>query len=220
MSSKEELSKKQTIFDASAAYLTTVRDVFEDKKEKYDEFLQVLIDHKSQRIDTTCLLTRVKELLKGRKDLIMGFNTFLPKGKEITLSLEDEIEEQQQQHSYKKKMRTTRKRRVDFTKITRYIQQQQQSPQKKKPRPVEFKEAENFVGKIKSPFEGNNDMYKSFLDIMNMYEKGIKSVKEVYMEIGVIFKDRADLYEEFTLFVPNNPESETDACLLTTEKGA
>lgn len=37
------------------------------------------------RIDTTGVISRVKELFKGHRDLILGFNTFLPKGYEITL---------------------------------------------------------------------------------------------------------------------------------------
>ena len=42
------------------------------------------------RIDTAGVITRVKELFKGHRDLILGFNTFLPKGYEITLPPEDE----------------------------------------------------------------------------------------------------------------------------------
>lgn len=42
------------------------------------------------RIDTAGVIARVKELFKGHRDLILGFNTFLPKGYEITLPLEDE----------------------------------------------------------------------------------------------------------------------------------
>lgn len=36
-------------------------------------------------IDTAGVIARVKELFKGHRDLILGFNTFLPKGYEITL---------------------------------------------------------------------------------------------------------------------------------------
>ena len=35
-------------------------------------------------------MERVEELFKGHKDLILGFNTFLPKGYKIILPLEDE----------------------------------------------------------------------------------------------------------------------------------
>lgn len=36
------------------------------------------------------MIARVKELFKGHNNLIFGFNTFLPKGYEITLIEEDE----------------------------------------------------------------------------------------------------------------------------------
>lgn len=42
------------------------------------------------RVDTRGVISRVKELFKGNRDLILGFNTFLPKGHEIKLPLEDE----------------------------------------------------------------------------------------------------------------------------------
>jgi hypothetical protein len=41
------------------------------------------------RTDTSGVIVRVKELFKGHNNLIFGFNTFLPKGYEITLD-EDE----------------------------------------------------------------------------------------------------------------------------------
>ncbi|GMH01644.1 hypothetical protein Nepgr_003483 [Nepenthes gracilis] len=71
-------------------YLKNVKEKFCDDKEKYDEFLEVMKDFKAQRIDTTGVSARVKELFKGHRNLILGFNTFLPRGYEITLPLEDE----------------------------------------------------------------------------------------------------------------------------------
>ncbi|KAI3947902.1 hypothetical protein MKX01_034567 [Papaver californicum] len=64
--------------------------MFLDRRDKYDEFLEVMKDLKAQRIDTTGFIARVKDLFKGHINLILGFNTFLPKGYEITLPLEDE----------------------------------------------------------------------------------------------------------------------------------
>lgn len=42
------------------------------------------------RTDTAGVIARVKELFKGHNGLILGFNTFLPKGYEITID-EDEV---------------------------------------------------------------------------------------------------------------------------------
>ncbi|XP_010543964.1 PREDICTED: paired amphipathic helix protein Sin3-like 5 isoform X2 [Tarenaya hassleriana] len=80
---------KLTTSDA-LSYLKAVKDKFHDKKEKYDTFLEVMKDFKAQRIDTHGVIARVKDLFKGYQELLLGFNTFLPKGYEITLPLDDE----------------------------------------------------------------------------------------------------------------------------------
>ncbi|XWS63595.1 hypothetical protein CRYUN_Cryun06bG0114100 [Craigia yunnanensis] len=157
-------TQKLTTNDA-LTYLKAVKDIFQEKREKYDDFLEVMKDFKAQRIDTTGVIARVKELFKGYRDLILGFNTFLPKGYEITLPLEDEP-----------------------------------PPQKKQ---VEFEEAINFVNKIKTRFQGDDHVYKAFLDILNMYRKENKSVTEVYQEVAALFKDHPDLLLEFTHFLPD-----------------
>ncbi|KAK7252329.1 hypothetical protein RIF29_36192 [Crotalaria pallida] len=156
--------QKLTTNDA-LAYLKAVKDMFQDKKDKYDEFLEVMKDFKAQRLDTTGVIARVKELFKGHRELILGFNTFLPKGYEITLPLDDE-----------------------------------QPPQKK---PVEFEEAINFVNRIKTRFQGEDRVYKSFLDILNMYRKENKTITEVYQEVAALFQDHHDLLDEFTHFLPD-----------------
>lgn len=163
-------TQKLTTNDA-LAYLKAVKDIFQDKRDKYDDFLEVMKDFKAQRIDTAGVIARVKELFKGHRDLILGFNTFLPKGYEITLPLEDE-----------------------------------QPPVKK---PVEFEEAINFVNKIKTRFQGDDHVYKSFLDILNMYRKENKSITEVYQEVAALFHDHPDLLVEFTHFLPDTSAAST-----------
>ncbi|KAG8366233.1 hypothetical protein BUALT_Bualt17G0055200 [Buddleja alternifolia] len=157
-------AQRLTTTDA-LTYLKTVKEIFQDNRGKYDEFLDVMKDFKSQRIDTSGVILRVMEIFKGNRDLILGFNTFLPKGYEITLPLEDE--------SFPKK------------------------------KPVEFEEAFSFVNKIKTRFQGDDHVYKAFLDILNMYRKDTKSIKEVYQEVSVLFQDHADLLVEFTHFLPD-----------------
>ncbi|KAI3954048.1 hypothetical protein MKW98_017872 [Papaver atlanticum] len=157
------MSQKLTTNDA-LAYLKAVKDIFQDKRMKYDEFLEVMKDFKAQRIDTTGVIARVKDLFKGHRDLILGFNTFLPKGYEIHLVTEDE------------------------------------PPPKK---PVEFEEAINFVNKIKTRFQDDDHVYKSFLDILNMYRKENKSITEVYQEVAILFQLHPDLLDEFTHFLPD-----------------
>ncbi|KAG8383142.1 hypothetical protein BUALT_Bualt05G0153900 [Buddleja alternifolia] len=146
------------------SYLKAVKENFQDKMDKYNDFLDVMKDFKAQRIDTHGVISKVKELFKGNRNLILGFNTFLPKGYEITFAPEDEF--------LKKK-------------------------------PVEFEEAISFVNKIKTRFQGDDHVYKAFLDILNMYRKDHKSITEVYQEVSVLFQDHADLLVEFTHFLPD-----------------
>ncbi|XP_020208500.1 paired amphipathic helix protein Sin3-like 2 [Cajanus cajan] len=78
------ISKKLTIKDA-LLYLKEVKDIFQDQEEKYEMFLGIMKDFKARRIDTNGVIERVKGLFKGHNNLILGFNTFLPKGYEITV---------------------------------------------------------------------------------------------------------------------------------------
>ncbi|XP_047939077.1 paired amphipathic helix protein Sin3-like 2 isoform X3 [Salvia hispanica] len=156
-------AQKLTTNDA-LSYLKDVKDMFQDQREKYDRFLDVMKDFKAQRIDTAGVIARVKELFKGHPNLILGFNTFLPKGYEITLTDEEE------------------------------------APAK---RTVEFEEAISFVNKIKRRFQNDDHVYKSFLDILNMYRKEHKGIKQVYEEVAALFEDHPDLLDEFTRFLPD-----------------
>ncbi|XP_075663688.1 paired amphipathic helix protein Sin3-like 2 [Castanea sativa] len=66
-------------------YIKAVKDTFQDQREKYDIFLEVMKDFKAERTNIDGVIARVKELFKGHNYLIFGFNAFLPKGYEITL---------------------------------------------------------------------------------------------------------------------------------------
>ncbi|EPS70390.1 hypothetical protein M569_04370, partial [Genlisea aurea] len=85
-------SKEQKLTTNQAlTYLKAVKEHFQDRKDTYDEFLEVMKDFKAQRIDTSGVILRVKELFKGYRDLILGFNSFLPKGHEISLPPEVDL---------------------------------------------------------------------------------------------------------------------------------
>ncbi|KAI8021939.1 Paired amphipathic helix protein Sin3-like 2 [Camellia lanceoleosa] len=147
-------AQKLTTNDA-LTYLKEVKEMFQDQRDKYDMFLDVMKDFKAQR---------VKELFKGHNNLIFEFNTFLPKGYEITLIDEEE------------------------------------PPTK---RTVEFEEAISFVNKIKKRFQNDDHVYKSFLEILNMYKKEHKGITEAYHEVAVLFSDHSGLLDEFTRFLPH-----------------
>ncbi|KAM7269784.1 hypothetical protein ACFE04_025281 [Oxalis oulophora] len=67
------------------AFLKAVKESFRDKRGMYDEFMDMMKDFKANRIDTTGVIAKVKDLFKDYPDLLVGFNSFLPKEFEITL---------------------------------------------------------------------------------------------------------------------------------------
>uniref|UniRef100_K4BBP4 Histone deacetylase interacting domain-containing protein n=1 Tax=Solanum lycopersicum TaxID=4081 RepID=K4BBP4_SOLLC len=109
------------------SYLKEVKDMFRCQRDNFS----------LRKIDIVGVIARVKDLFKGHPMLILGFNTFLPRGYETTLNDEDE------------------------------------TPPKK----VEFEEAISFVNKIKTHFQNDDHVYKSFLDILNMYRKEHKGLR-------------------------------------------
>ncbi|CAL9219216.1 unnamed protein product [Arabidopsis halleri] len=172
MAGGEIISSQKLTTNDALSYLREVKEMFQDQREKYDRFLEVMKDFKAQRTDTGGVIARVKELFKGHNNLIYGFNTFLPKGYEITLIEED--------HALPKKT-------------------------------VEFEEAINFVNKIKKRFKHDEHVYKSFLEILNMYRKENKEISEVYNEVSILFEGHLDLLEEFTRFLPASLPSHSAA---------
>ncbi|CAA7020729.1 unnamed protein product [Microthlaspi erraticum] len=70
-------------------YLKAVREMFRDNQEKYETFLELMKDFKAQRVTTEGVIERIKVLFKGYTDLLLGFNTFLPKGYRIILPEEE-----------------------------------------------------------------------------------------------------------------------------------
>ncbi|XP_047958301.1 paired amphipathic helix protein Sin3-like 3 [Salvia hispanica] len=167
-------TQKRTKGDA-LTYLKQVKDVFGDEGEKYIRFLDVMKDFKAQRIDVAGVIGSVKELFKGHPNLIQGFNTFLPKGCEISLTGEDE------------------------------------APPK---RTLEFDAAFSFVNKVKKRFQNDDSVYKSFLDILEMYRDEHRGITEVYQEVATLIGDHVDLLDEFTRFLP------VTAAAYASERGA
>lgn len=77
--------------DDALVYLKKVKDtIFEDKKEDYYAFMDVMKDFKAGKFGLTSLIARVKELFKGHDELITEFNIFLPEGYEITPPSEEQ----------------------------------------------------------------------------------------------------------------------------------
>ncbi|KAK7273335.1 hypothetical protein RIF29_14384 [Crotalaria pallida] len=76
--------------NGAMAYLNEIKVAFAEEREKYDCFLKIMIDFKEKRIRTNDVISATMELFKGHNDLLMGFNTFLPRGYKIQLPIEGE----------------------------------------------------------------------------------------------------------------------------------
>jgi paired amphipathic helix protein Sin3a len=67
------------------SYLDAVKFQFEYKLGVYNQFLDIMKEFKSHRIDTPGVIKRVSSLFRLHPMLIEGFNTFLPCGYRIIL---------------------------------------------------------------------------------------------------------------------------------------
>ena len=123
------------------------------------------------------MIARVKELFKGHNNLIFGFNTFLTKGFEITL---DDLEEE-----------APPKKTVEFEEAITFVNKIKVQ-QKGFSYNVFFPSALTpsvssylylFILSLQKRFQHDVDVYKSFLEILNMYRKDDKDITEVYNEV-------------------------------------
>lgn len=72
-------------------------------------------------------------------------------------------------------------------------------------RPPEFEKAVSYVNRIKDRFKDNEQVYKDFLDVLQTYQKELKSIDEVCAQVRELFKGHPDLMDEFRHFLPEHP---------------
>ena len=68
------------------AYLEHVKMTFASEPKVYNDFLDIMKNFKKRTLDTAGLIRRVSQLFRGHDELVLQFNTFLPKGQTITES--------------------------------------------------------------------------------------------------------------------------------------
>eukprot|EP00979_Chaetoceros_neogracilis_P002192 scaffold383_cov229-Chaetoceros_neogracile.AAC.9 len=61
-------------------YLHQVKTVFKDRPQIYDDFLHIVKTFKAKKIDVPEAIALITRLFEGNAFLILGFNTFLPRG--------------------------------------------------------------------------------------------------------------------------------------------
>lgn len=77
-------------------YLDDVKREFKQQPAIYNEFLNIMKNFKTQEVDTPGVIDRVSKLFRGYNKLILGFNTFLPDGYQISLEDLQRKEEEEQ----------------------------------------------------------------------------------------------------------------------------
>uniref|UniRef100_A0A8C1KJD0 Paired amphipathic helix protein Sin3a n=1 Tax=Cyprinus carpio TaxID=7962 RepID=A0A8C1KJD0_CYPCA len=193
------------------SYLDQVKLQFGNQPQVYNDFLDIMKEFKSQSIDTPGVISRVSQLFKGHPDLIMGFNTFLPPGYKIeSPALTPTSQPNPSIPSYASPRSPSVQSHTPISSSTAGSTPLQNN------QPVEFNHAINYVNKIKNRFQGQPEVYKSFLEILHTYQKEQRNAKEaggnytptlteqqVYAQVAQLFKNQEDLLSEFGQFLPD-----------------
>jgi len=180
--------KQNERYESALDFLDQVKLQFADNPKVYNQFLDIMKDFKSQAIDTPGVIARVTELFKGHRNLILGFNNFLPPGYKI------EYPEDQPAPQMIPPPRPPPPAPASLA---------QAPPPNMQRRQPEFDQARNYVKKIKMRFALQPLVYKSFLEILHTYHKEQHTIKDVYEQVANLFQDHPDLLEEFTQFLPD-----------------
>jgi paired amphipathic helix protein Sin3a len=224
---------RQVKFENALDFLDQVKLQFANQPKVYNQFLDIMKDFKAQCIDTPGVIARVSELFKGHRNLILGFNTFLPPGYKIEKvpGEDDEMgsgtadhapmneEYHQPQHPHTHPTAPSMQLPSSSTLL------HQQPPPANQPivnpqmtsapiaaaasvtqqqrKQPEFDHARNYVKKIKMRFALQPHIYKAFLEILHTYHKEQHTIKDVYEQVAALFHTHQDLLEEFTQFLPD-----------------
>jgi len=228
---------RQLKVEDALAYLDQVKMKFEKQPHIYNQFLDIMKEFKAQSIDTPGVIDRVLQLFHGHRELILGFNTFLPPGYKIEFS--DDENKPRVQLKYPQGMtgpqpvgyglnapaptsmmpQTAAQMGAmptpPFQAVTPAPPETLSAPppaqppaQQPKKAPIEFDQAINYVTKIKTRFAKQPETYKAFLEILHTYQKEQRTIKEVYEQVSTLFKNHPDLLGEFSQFLPDgSPEA-------------
>ncbi|KAK2428535.1 paired amphipathic helix protein Sin3 [Trifolium repens] len=121
-----------------------------------------------------CLMSRVKELFKGHKELLVKFNTFLPDDVEYS---EVTFQSNKSDDEYDEVSSQPRKSNVNLEYAVKYLRG------------------------VKNRFQDEPHIYQSFIDIVNMYRYQNKSADDIWHMVISLFEGHQDLIDGFIVFV-------------------
>eukprot|EP01117_Protostelium_nocturnum_P014921 TRINITY_DN5733_c0_g1_i1.p1 TRINITY_DN5733_c0_g1~~TRINITY_DN5733_c0_g1_i1.p1 ORF type:complete len:1288 (-),score=467.49 TRINITY_DN5733_c0_g1_i1:104-3967(-) len=187
-------------FDNALDFLDQVKLQFSDQPKVYNQFLDIMKDFKAQCIDTPGVIARVSELFKGHKNLIFGFNSFLPPGYKIEAVPDDEPVVITVPGGSNSSMSQSGAASSSLNDSKGMGANAAGGMQRKAP---EFDHARDYVKKIKQRFVTQPHVYKAFLKILHTYHQEQHTIKDVYEHVALLFAKHQDLLEEFTQFLPD-----------------
>ncbi|AET03071.1 paired amphipathic helix protein [Medicago truncatula] len=194
---------KKLTEDDAFAYLKAVKDVFRDKMENYSYFLKIMKDYKDERINYHDVVMEVKELFKGHNDLITGFNIFAPSGYQIPISHETEQLDPMILDECEMTIPSEELEPLNAQSPQMMLGGEEDITTPLRNEPFGGPEhANEFVSKVKTRYEGDRHVFKSFLYIMNMLTDRKKTYIETYYEAAALLEGHTDLQDELIMFFP------------------
>ena len=193
--------------ETALSYLDEVKYKYINQPEVYNDFLNIMSEFKSQKLDTPGVIDRVTNLFKDHPELYQGFNVFLPPGYKIdvvrsNLPNPPRTAVSNEHENFASSSSTT------------------SAPTARDILPGTFDHAINFVNKVKERFLDQPDKYRRFLRILHKYQRDTQSNNEnssgrgrsiggasleidVYLEITRLFGNHRDLIIEFGQMLPS-----------------
>ncbi|KAJ3125813.1 Transcriptional regulatory protein sin3 [Nowakowskiella sp. JEL0407] len=209
-----QLEQRPLSVKDALSYLDQVKGHFPNSPEVYQEFLDVMKDFKSQKLDTPGVVNRVLSLFKDHPSLIMGFNTFLPPGIQIVPSGDPNnpfnmeivplFASQSTVTPTQFHNQATDNSAAELTKtpdeeiaipVEQFLNMSIESPALNITRTVDY------LKKVQTRFSGA-DKYTQFLEIVADYFLKEKSMEEINKQVRELFMNDRDLLVEFYHFFP------------------
>ncbi|KAK3021275.1 hypothetical protein RJ639_047266 [Escallonia herrerae] len=160
------------------SYVLLLREKFHAQSDRYHGFTTLLTDFIGRRVNACRLSSKFKELFNGHKDLILGFNAFLPR------NLQNAVTDAEDDDAVRSSTPAKANKRDD--------------------RAIEA--AVEFVNKVRKRFATDDLAFKAFLDTMARYQRRHLSDDQVDQEFRVFFRGDPDLYIDFTRFLADSVE--------------
>ena len=204
-------SNKALKVEDALLYLDQVKMEFVDQPHIYNQFLEVMKDFKSNALGTEAVIAAVSNLFRGHNTLLLGFNRFLPVGRWIELSDDNEDQAAAPPPPPSEEAADQAADQAEEQPPASSEQQQQQQQQR---RPGGQVDAINYVTKVRNRFPHDQGKYQTFLKILYKYQQDQTGIRLVLDQIYELFKDEKDLLNEFCQFLPDAVQEQARARLL------